>query len=428
MIQSASSFVPAMALAAQQNELVLDMAAAPGGKTTHIGQMMRNTGTLFANDIRADRAKALTANVHRMGLTNCVILNMDGTKLLPVLPKLDRVLLDAPCSGSGIAARDPSIKAKRAQGDFLEHGKLQRQLLQVAIDLVDANSKTGGYVVYSTCSVAVEENEEVIDYILKARNVECVSFTSSVNFGVEGFTKYRERRFHPSVSNSRRYYPHVHNMDGFFVCKLKKISNDLPEREKKNRSKGTEHIQTWGEEKWTKEMMDTVVDPAAPSGAAMGGTKLKKKNKGKRGGAPVLKREEGAEKAEASEPAAPKKQAKAVVAPTKKPLSQKKQARINKLLAKQAKAAKLANKDLPDQGKTAKAKHMSRAEKKKKQFQTERANTKKRRLEHKKTKAAAVASSSDKSSKPGDLTAKRKNEVPAAKEQDKPGKKMRNGK
>ncbi|CAK9004881.1 unnamed protein product [Durusdinium trenchii] len=272
MIQSASSFIPVMALAPQQDEVVLDMAAAPGGKTTYIGQLMRNSGTLFANDLRKDRCKALVANVHRLGLTNVVVTNLDGKKLSKMLPRLDRVLLDAPCTGSGIIARDPSVKVKRGQKDFESHSRLQKELLTAAIDMVDAGSKTGGYIVYSTCSVAVEENEAVVDHALKTRNVELVSFTSAVNFGVEGLCKYRERRFHPSLNLARRYYPHVHNMDGFFVAKLKKTSNKVPERAKKDRSKMEDKV--WGEEHWTSDFMDSVVDFEESNGSAV--TKKKK--------------------------------------------------------------------------------------------------------------------------------------------------------
>jgi len=236
------------------------MAAAPGGKTTYIGQLMRNTGTLFSNDLKKERCKALVANVHRMGLTNTIVTNLDGKKLNGMLPKLDRVLLDAPCSGSGIIARDPSIKVKRGAKDFEETSRIQKELLNTAIDLIDASSKTGGYVVYSTCSVSIEENEAVVEHALQTRNVELVSFTSNVNFGVEGFTKYRERRFSPSMNLCRRYYPHIHNMDGFFVAKFKKTSNEIPKRVQKNRLKGTEHIKVWGEEHWTEDMMNTVMD------------------------------------------------------------------------------------------------------------------------------------------------------------------------
>lgn len=237
LLQSASSFVPVLALNPLPGEKVLDMSAAPGGKATHIGQLMRNKGILFVNDYKKQRCASMIANIHRLGITNTCVINMDGRRLPSHLSKLDKILLDAPCSGSGIVARDASVKQKRTPKDFLEHSALQKELLAAAVDMVDANSRTGGIIVYSTCSVAVEENEEVVNHILKTRNVKLIELGLNGNIGEEGMTKFGEDRFDPSLKLTRRLYPHKHNMDGFFVAKFKKISNDIPERAKKDRRK-----------------------------------------------------------------------------------------------------------------------------------------------------------------------------------------------
>ncbi|KAF7286148.1 hypothetical protein GWI33_007394 [Rhynchophorus ferrugineus] len=227
IIQGASSFLPVMALAPQENEKILDMCAAPGGKASHIAAVMKNTGVLFANDLNKERIKAVVGNFHRLGVVNSVITSMDG-RGFPNLMKMffDRVLLDAPCTGTGVVAKDQSVKTSKDETDIQRCYNLQRQLLLAAIDSVNAKSSTGGYIVYSTCSILPEENEWVIDFALKKRNVKLVD--TGLGFGTEGFTKYRHLRFHPTLNLTRRFYPHEHNMDGFFVAKLRKFSNVIP--------------------------------------------------------------------------------------------------------------------------------------------------------------------------------------------------------
>lgn len=220
MLQAVSSFLPCIALAPQPNERVLDMASAPGGKVTYLSALMQNTGCIFANDSNKARIKSLTANIHRMGCRNVVVCNYDGRQFPKVIGGFDRVMLDSPCSGTGVVSKDPSVKTNKSKRDFILLSQLQKQLILCAIDSVNPRSKTGGYVVYSTCSVTVEENEEVVEYALRKRpNVRIVP--TGIEFGRDGFKTFRGKKFDERMPLCRRIFPHVHNMDGFFVCKLK---------------------------------------------------------------------------------------------------------------------------------------------------------------------------------------------------------------
>ena len=215
---------PVLALAPQPGERILDMASAPGGKTSYIAQMMKNSGTIVANDLKRERIKSTTANLHRLGVQNTIISCYNGKVFPKVMSGFDRVLLDAPCSGLGVISRDQSVKIQRTMKDVQRNTHLQKELLLAAIDSTNiANaSHSAGVIVYSTCSVSVEENEKVVQYALEKRCVKLVE--TGLSHGTPGFVRFQRFRFHPSVKNTRRFYPHVHNMDGFFVAKFIKYA------------------------------------------------------------------------------------------------------------------------------------------------------------------------------------------------------------
>ena len=235
MLQSASSFLPVLALNPQPNEKILDMCASPGGKSTYISQLMKNTGLLVANDLKKERLKSLFFNVHRLGIKNCIITNYDGRYFPKLYNKFDRVLLDAPCSGLGIINKDQSIKVNRTYKEILNNSKLQKELILSAIDSVNLKGTSKGIIVYSTCSISVEENEWVVDYALKHRYIKVID--TGINLGENGFVSFREKHFHPSLKNTKRIYPHIHGMDGFFIAKLQKYADGIKEKKEKNEEK-----------------------------------------------------------------------------------------------------------------------------------------------------------------------------------------------
>uniref|UniRef100_A0A7S0T908 SAM-dependent MTase RsmB/NOP-type domain-containing protein n=1 Tax=Pseudo-nitzschia delicatissima TaxID=44447 RepID=A0A7S0T908_9STRA len=304
MLQSAASMCPVLALSPQPKERVLDMSAAPGGKTSYIAQLMRNTGVIFANDLRADRQKATVANMHRLGVKNVIACIHDGRKLSKLFSqfKFDRILLDAPCSGLGVISRDPSVKVQRTIADVKKTAHLQKELLLAAIDVLNHKSKTGGYMVYSTCSISVAENEEVVNYALEKRDIKIVD--TELDFGTPAFTRYQQKRFHPSISKTRRFYPHVHNMDGFYVAKIQKLSD---KKKGESEEKKTETKKEGDEKQAIPKDNNDATKQKQTSG---------KKKKGKRKG--------GKEKDEAANPARVAKRIKVSVPPKKNTSNKKK--------------------------------------------------------------------------------------------------------
>lgn len=206
----------------QPQEYILDLCAAPGGKTVQIAQRLIGKGTVIANEMQVSRLSSLRAMLDRMGLSNVITTNYDGRKIPLPNHSFDRILVDAPCSGEG-ATR----KAKRDQKakDFnysLKIAKRQRQLLDRALDLV----KPEGIIVYSTCTFAPEENEAVIDAVLGNRG-ELESAEIPNLKGMSGLDHWEGQNFRQDLVKAQRYFPHFNNTGGFFVARIRRNNVDL---------------------------------------------------------------------------------------------------------------------------------------------------------------------------------------------------------
>jgi len=143
--------------------LVADLAAAPGGKTTYIAQLMENCGTILAIERQKRRIRALLSNIERLGVQNVVCIQGDASKF-DLHPEFDRILLDAPCTGSGIIRRDKTRRYSRSETDVLKMAHIQRRLLSNAV----RSLSSGGRLVYCTCSLEPEENELLVASVLRS--------------------------------------------------------------------------------------------------------------------------------------------------------------------------------------------------------------------------------------------------------------------
>jgi NOL1/NOP2/sun family putative RNA methylase len=196
-------------------EAVLDLCAAPGGKTTQIAQMMKNRGLLVANEASPARIIPLRANCERLGAVNVAVTKYDGRKFPD--HQFDRVLVDAPCSGEGMARKDLSVFKRCSLNRSLGLQRLQRSLLRKAV----AITKPGGVIVYSTCTYAPEENEAVVSRLLDKVSLEKVSLPGLKS--CPGLDEWDKMQYGDELKCCARYYPHQNDTGGFFVAKLKKL-------------------------------------------------------------------------------------------------------------------------------------------------------------------------------------------------------------
>jgi NOL1/NOP2/sun family putative RNA methylase len=201
-MQEAASQLPAEVLSPKDTDLVLDMCAAPGIKTTHMAQLMGNKGQIVALELKEERIPSMANNLERMGITNTIIYKMNGTDVGRLGLKFSRILLDAPCSGNYAADKD--WFEKRDLDGISRNAGLQRELLEAAAGVLEE----GGTLVYSTCSLEPEEDEDNIRYAVETLGLKLES--TGIAFGDSIY------------ETTKRFWPHKTKTQGFFIAKLRK--------------------------------------------------------------------------------------------------------------------------------------------------------------------------------------------------------------
>ncbi len=214
--QALSSCLPVMALAPENNEKVLDLCAAPGGKATHISQVMEDNGLVVANDRKLGRLTALMANIKRLGITNTIVTQSRGEHYSWDLG-FHKVLVDAPCSGIGKYRMDESGRIRHMKKGKTDLPAIQKALITKGFDLL----RPGGVLVYSTCTLNVEENEGVVHYLLQKRKAKLTPWAPPVPWS-PGITRFKEREYDEEVGMARRFYPHQIHSVGFFLARIVK--------------------------------------------------------------------------------------------------------------------------------------------------------------------------------------------------------------
>ncbi|WP_235901597.1 RsmF rRNA methyltransferase first C-terminal domain-containing protein [Pseudoramibacter porci] len=219
-VQEPSAMIPAAALAPRPGERVLDMCAAPGGKTTQLACALENQGLLVANEVVKTRAKVLASNVERMGITNAAITNVRPDQLIDIFgpASFDKILVDAPCSGEGMFRKDPAVAAAWRLENVAQCARRQKKMLET----VDILLKPGGALVYSTCTFAPEEDEQIVEYLVQSGKYEAqpITLPGLPDHGRPEWTAHGCE----AVKQAVRVMPHRVEGEGHFIAKLKKTA------------------------------------------------------------------------------------------------------------------------------------------------------------------------------------------------------------
>lgn len=226
-IASLSSLLAAKVLAPESGDKVLDLCAAPGSKTTFLAEMVGDDGCVIANELSASRIKKLAANIDRIGCSNTVICQNDGASMYHFLDQeFDKILLDAPCSSEGYGRKSAKFFGTQwEEKKIFDCAKLQKKLIISAFNML----RPGGEMLYSTCTGAPEENEAVVEFLLKTfpNDVEVLPVDLGDIPHTKGVSKFSAENFSSHVSeNVRRLWPHLRSKtwdsESFFLAKIRK--------------------------------------------------------------------------------------------------------------------------------------------------------------------------------------------------------------
>ncbi|PIZ52231.1 tRNA methyltransferase [Candidatus Woesearchaeota archaeon CG_4_10_14_0_2_um_filter_33_13] len=214
-VQEAASMIPPLILNPKPGDLVLDMCAAPGSKTTQMGAMMQNQGLIVANDYKGLRLQSLGINLQRSGLTNVIVSLMHGKRFYGF--EFDKILVDAPCSGTGTIRKSLKTISIWNPKMITKLARQQKELAERAFE----NLKAGGEMVYSTCSVEPEENEGVVDYLLK--KFDNIDIVPTKLLGLKtspAILEFNNQKYDSRVKHSLRIWPQDNDTEGFFIAKF----------------------------------------------------------------------------------------------------------------------------------------------------------------------------------------------------------------
>lgn len=209
-IQEAASQLPAQILDPKKTDIVADLCCAPGSKTTQLAQIMQNQGTLISVDSNSIRLQKVQNNLERCGVTNCLLVRKDVMYISDLKTQFDKILLDAPCSGNFVI--DEDWFDKRSISGVQENARLQKQLIISSFDCL----KQGGTMIYSTCSLEIEENEEVVEHLLKQRpGAKLIPINpKELKIGDSGLTD--------KAKGTLRLWPSKTATQGFFIAHIVK--------------------------------------------------------------------------------------------------------------------------------------------------------------------------------------------------------------